>query len=116
VERVPEELVAERATCTFRRSFCRRSLCRGCRAVRGRAQRGDEHFGRSQLGSVGVWDGGLLELLPRVDVLLPNAAEVCRIASEDDPAAAAQRLAADGPLVAVKLGADGAIAAQAGMS
>lgn len=62
----------------------------------------------------GDWDGGLLELLPHVDVLLPNAAEVCHITGADDPAAAAQELAAKGPLVAVKLGADGAIAAQTG--
>ncbi|MGD1057668.1 MAG: carbohydrate kinase family protein [Solirubrobacteraceae bacterium] len=62
----------------------------------------------------GDWDGGLLELLPHVDVLLPNAAEVCRIAGERDPAAAAQRIAARGPLVAVKLGAVGALAVRAG--
>jgi sugar/nucleoside kinase (ribokinase family) len=62
----------------------------------------------------GGWDGGLRELLPHLDVLLPNAAEVCRIAGREDPAAAAQQLAAQGPLVAVKLGAEGAIAAEAG--
>jgi sugar/nucleoside kinase (ribokinase family) len=62
----------------------------------------------------GGWDGGLLELLPHVDVLLPNGAEVCRIADERDPATAAQELAARGPTVAVKLGAVGAIAIQAG--
>ncbi|HWJ51711.1 MAG TPA: carbohydrate kinase family protein [Solirubrobacteraceae bacterium] len=62
----------------------------------------------------GCWDGGLRELLPYVDVLLPNAVEVCRIAGLEDPAEAAQALAALGPLVAVKLGAKGAIAAQEG--
>ena len=62
----------------------------------------------------GRWDCGLSELLPHLDVLLPNSTEACRIAGREDPAAAAQALAANGPLVAVKLGADGAIAAQAG--
>ncbi len=64
----------------------------------------------------GDWDGGLRELLPLVDVLLPNAVEACRIAglADDDPAAAAATLAQLGPLVAVKLGAQGAVAAPAG--
>jgi sugar/nucleoside kinase (ribokinase family) len=55
----------------------------------------------------GGWDGGLLALLSQVDVLLPNAEEVCRISGRDDPTAAAQEMSAKGPLVAVKLGADG---------
>ena len=60
------------------------------------------------------WDGGLRELLRDVDVLLPNAVEAMRLGGGDDPSGAAQRLAALGPLVAVKLGADGALAARAG--
>jgi len=60
------------------------------------------------------WDAGLRELLPALDVLMPNAAEVCRIAGNDDPRRAAQELAEMGPVVTVKLGADGAIAARAG--
>jgi sugar/nucleoside kinase (ribokinase family) len=60
------------------------------------------------------WDGGLRELLPLVDVLLPNAVEACRLAGVDDPSVAAQQLAGLGPLVAVKLGAEGAVAAPAG--
>ena len=60
------------------------------------------------------WDGGLRELLADVDVLLPNAVEAVRLGGGDDPFRAAQRLAALGPLVAVKLGADGALAARAG--
>lgn len=63
-----------------------------------------------------AWDGGLRELLPLIDVLLPNAAEACRLAGVDDPLVAATRLAELGPLVAVKLGADGAVAAPAGGS
>jgi sugar/nucleoside kinase (ribokinase family) len=60
------------------------------------------------------WDGGLRELLADVDVLLPNAVEAVRLAGGGDPIQAAQRLTAFGPLVAVKLGADGALAARAG--
>jgi sugar/nucleoside kinase (ribokinase family) len=60
------------------------------------------------------WDGGLRELLGDVDVLLPNAVEAMRLGGGDDPFRAAQRLAALGPLVAVKLGADGALAARPG--
>ncbi|MFL5859219.1 MAG: carbohydrate kinase family protein [Solirubrobacteraceae bacterium] len=57
----------------------------------------------------GGWDGGLLELLSDVDVLIPNEAEACRIAGLPDVEAAAARLAARGPLVAVKLGPAGAL-------
>lgn len=60
------------------------------------------------------WDGGLRELLGDVDVLFPNAVEAVQIAGGGDPQQAAQRLAALGPLVVVKLGADGALAARAG--
>jgi len=56
------------------------------------------------------WDGGLLELLPLVDVLLPNDAEARAIAGEDDLEAAAAALAARGPIVAVKDGANGGLA------
>lgn len=45
------------------------------------------------------------------DVLLPNAQEAERLAGEDDVGAAARSLAARGPLVVVKLGAEGALAA-----
>ncbi|HEX3974800.1 MAG TPA: carbohydrate kinase family protein [Solirubrobacteraceae bacterium] len=61
-----------------------------------------------------AWAGGLHDLLRHVDVLLPNAVEACRLAGVDDPAVAAARLAEIGPLVAVKLGAEGAVAAPAG--
>jgi sugar/nucleoside kinase (ribokinase family) len=61
------------------------------------------------------WDGGLRELLSDVDALLPNAFEAVQIAGGGcDPHHAAERLADLGPLVAVKLGADGALAARAG--
>jgi sugar/nucleoside kinase (ribokinase family) len=78
-----------------------------------------------------AWDAGLHALLPHVDCLLPNAVEAVRIAATaasapppgDPPAAgpgpggveaAAAALAAAGPLVAVKLGAAGAVAAAPG--
>ena len=57
------------------------------------------------------WDGGLRDLLPLTDLFLPNAEEATRIAGEADPAQAARGLAADGPLVAVKLGPEGALGA-----
>lgn len=56
------------------------------------------------------WDGGLKALLSQTDVFLPNCEEVARVAGRTDPASAAQELAQQGPLVAVKLGRDGAIA------
>jgi sugar/nucleoside kinase (ribokinase family) len=62
------------------------------------------------------WDGGLRGLLPEIDMLLPNAVEACRVAGVDDASTAAGRLAELGPLVAVKLGAEGAVAAPAGGS
>jgi sugar/nucleoside kinase (ribokinase family) len=62
----------------------------------------------------GGWDGGLRDLLSEVDVLMPNAVEACRIGRDDDVERAAHALAQHGPLVAVKLGADGALAVPAG--
>lgn len=59
------------------------------------------------------WDGGLRQLLALTDLFLPNAEEATRIARRDDPADAARSLARLGPLVAVKLGAEGALAATA---
>ncbi len=59
------------------------------------------------------WDGGLREVLAVTDLFLPNAEEATRIAGRDDPADAARSLARLGPVVAVKLGAEGALAASA---
>lgn len=70
------------------------------------------------------WGDGLREVLPSLDLLFPNAAEVTRIAGLDDPEAAAvalARLGRDGAqgatgsptLVVVKRGADGAFVASA---
>ncbi|HLY48194.1 MAG TPA: sugar kinase [Solirubrobacteraceae bacterium] len=60
------------------------------------------------------WDGGLLALLPHTDVFLPNGEEAMRITQRGDPCSAARALAEYGPLVAVKLGSDGAVAARPG--
>ena len=62
----------------------------------------------------GEWDGGIRALLAETDVFLPNAAEATRIAGVDDIEAAARALVALGPrVVAVKLGAEGALAVTA---
>ena len=67
----------------------------------------------------GEWDGGLLDLLSRLDLVFPNEAEVTRIARIDDPEGAAVSLARQGraggagPMVVVKRGADGALVATA---
>ncbi len=56
------------------------------------------------------WAGGLPELLDQTDLFLPNAEEAMRIARRAAPETAARELALRGPLVAVKLGAQGALA------
>ncbi len=69
----------------------------------------------------GAWDGGVTEMLRACDVFFPNATEARRIAGLDDVNEAARALArtgaagrADGgPIVAVKLGAAGALACRA---
>ena len=58
-----------------------------------------------------VWEGGLTAALAATDVFLPNAEEAQRIARVADPPAAAAALARTAGLVAVKLGAEGALAA-----
>lgn len=59
----------------------------------------------------GEWDTALGDALTATDVFFPNAAEACRIAGADDPRAALDLLAARVATVVVKLGAQGAIAA-----
>lgn len=54
------------------------------------------------------WEG-VLDLLPLVDIFLPNAAEACALSGETDVTRAARRLAALTGTVAVKLGAEGAL-------
>lgn len=59
-----------------------------------------------------TWDGGLLGLLDRTDVFLPNDIEATRLARTSDLTDAARQLAARARLVAVKTGAEGAMAAE----
>lgn len=54
------------------------------------------------------WDSGLPDLLPLVDIFMPNEIEMTRIMRQDNPRAAAQRLAMQGVRVALKLGPQGA--------
>jgi len=56
------------------------------------------------------WDSGIRELLPDVDVFLPNEIEGPQIAQADDPEAAMQTLTAWSEVVAMKLGPLGAMA------
>lgn len=58
------------------------------------------------------WGGVLDELLPCIDILLPNEDEVCRIARQDNVDAAIEALAQRVPLVAVKCGSRGALVQQ----
>lgn len=57
------------------------------------------------------WNGHLQRALPETDVLLPNEVEAPRIAGTDTPEEALEALAARIPVVAVKLGSRGAVAA-----
>jgi sugar/nucleoside kinase (ribokinase family) len=51
-------------------------------------------------------------VLPHTDVFLPNAEEAMQIARSPSPVSAARTLAAHGPIVAVKLGHEGALGAR----
>jgi sugar/nucleoside kinase (ribokinase family) len=56
------------------------------------------------------WNGGLGRTLAQVDVFLPNEVEACAISGEENVTRALAALAAQVPTVAIKLGAEGAIA------
>jgi sugar/nucleoside kinase (ribokinase family) len=58
----------------------------------------------------GMWESGLMNVLPLVDVLLPNEREAMKIAGRDDLESALTRLTELVPLVVVKMGARGAMA------
>jgi sugar/nucleoside kinase (ribokinase family) len=64
------------------------------------------------------WDGGFAAVAAEADVLLPNAAEACRLTGSDDVRDAARELARRGrhgsAAVAVKLGSEGGLAAGPG--
>jgi sugar/nucleoside kinase (ribokinase family) len=56
------------------------------------------------------WDRDVLDVLPWVDVLLPNQREACRLAGVEDPLLALEFLAKKAPLVIMKRGEKGALA------
>ena len=56
------------------------------------------------------WALDLLQVLPYVDVLLPNEQEACRMARKNDPDEAADFLATKVALVVIKRGAKGVVA------
>jgi sugar/nucleoside kinase (ribokinase family) len=58
------------------------------------------------------WDGVLDEILPLVDVFLPNDDEICRVARKATVEEALDALAGKVPLIAVKCGAKGALVQQ----
>jgi len=60
------------------------------------------------------WDGGLDEILPHVDILLPNEREAMKIARAEDFESALSRLAQKVKTVVVKRGSKGAIALSEG--
>ncbi len=60
------------------------------------------------------WEGGLAEILPHVDILLPNEREAMKIAGTDDFEAALSQLGQQVKTVVVKMGGSGAIAIQDG--
>lgn len=56
-----------------------------------------------------AWDGVLEELLPLIDVLLPNEAEACRMARRDNVEDALATLSDRVPCIAAKCGSRGAL-------
>lgn len=58
------------------------------------------------------WNGNLAETLQHVDIFLPNETELLAIAHQSDLHTALSRLSQMIPLIAVKRGADGALAQQ----
>jgi len=57
----------------------------------------------------GRWEG-VDDLLPHLDVLLPNRAEAVALGADPDPRRAAAALASRGPVTVVKSGVEGAFA------
>jgi sugar/nucleoside kinase (ribokinase family) len=60
------------------------------------------------------WDGVLPQLLPYVDILLPNKSELCRITRRGNVDEALAELASIVPVIVVKCGADGAVVRSGG--
>jgi len=57
-----------------------------------------------------TWQGGLLDVLRHVDILLPNEREATKIAGTEDLETAIEKLAKLVPVLVVKLGRQGALA------
>jgi sugar/nucleoside kinase (ribokinase family) len=55
------------------------------------------------------WNGVLPQLLPYIDILLPNKDELCRIARRDNLDDALAELSSIVPVIAVKCGSEGAV-------
>jgi sugar/nucleoside kinase (ribokinase family) len=55
------------------------------------------------------WDNGVWDVLPHVDVFMPNEVEVAALTGESDPVAGAEKLAHTVRQVALKLGGKGAV-------
>ncbi len=91
--------------------FLQRALCRGLGALLASVRSARRHhLAGSELGPLA--ENGMeacSSCCPQVDVLLLNVAEVQAIAGVADAVGAARRLAEAGPLVVVKMGADGAV-------
>ena len=62
------------------------------------------------------WDGILHEILPLIDVLLPNEDELLRMAGASELEDALRRLGATVPMIVVKRGSRGALVFEDGMS
>lgn len=62
----------------------------------------------------GEWDGGLMRLLPRLDVFMPNAMEAMRMTHISDLDTAIGRLRAHTSMVVIKNGSSGAVASSLG--
>jgi sugar/nucleoside kinase (ribokinase family) len=104
-EDVPDDLLAAARHVHVASPFLQTGLAPGLRALAGRARSSSLDTGWDPRAA---WDVPL----DAFDVLLPNAEEALRLAgrADGDVDAAARDLAARGPLVVVKLGADGALA------
>lgn len=61
-----------------------------------------------------TWGGGVAEALDRADIFLPNAAEAAGLTGATLPTVALARLVERTPVVAMKLGAEGAMASRRG--
>jgi sugar/nucleoside kinase (ribokinase family) len=62
----------------------------------------------------GEWDGGLMRLLPRLDVFLPNSMEAMRMTHISDLDTAVERLRAHTSMVVIKNGGSGALVSSLG--